>query len=151
MKQLIYFFYLTVFVALFASCSCQKQLQRLRIKCPECFTDTTVRDTFLISEYKTDTTFILSKDIDTFNIINDRVEVQIFKTFDTLKVFAKVPADTIIKEIKVPTVMPCNRKHLDDKTIEKYAKNQTAALFVGIFIGGLVVAGFSWVKKKIKL
>jgi len=121
----------------------------LQIKCPECFVDTTIRDTFLIAEHKTDTTFILSKSIDTFNIVNDRVDIRIIKTIDTLMVYVTVPADTIIRTITIPTVMPCNRKHLDDKTITKYAKNETRALFIGLFFGGLVVALFSWAKKKI--
>ena len=151
MNRLKYYFFLAASVALFASCSCNKQLQRLQIKCPECFADTTIKDTFLISEYQTDTTFILSQNTDTFNIVNDRVQVQILKSTDTLKVHVKIPADTLIKTITVKTVMPCNRKHLDEKTITKFAKRQTAALFIGLFFGGLVVALFSWIKRKLKL
>ena len=135
---------------LFASCSCEKQLQRLRIKCPECFADTTISVPVIISEYETDTVFISSNTIDTFSIVKDRVEVQILKSTDTLKVYVKIPADTIIKAVTVEKIMPCNRKHLDEKTIEKHAKRETAALFAGLFFWGFILMLSLWIKKRLK-
>lgn len=102
---------------LMVGCRCESRLKRIARTCPQFFEPQTLIDTVLVKEFNTDTQFVIQKAIDTFIINKDRVNVKIMKYIDTMKVFIKVPQDTIIvtRTVELPET-PCLKKHRDRLT-----------------------------------
>ena len=92
---------------LFTSCSCEKQMYRLSLRCPDLFAPKHIVDTTIIESFRHDTAFVFSQSqTDTFYITKDRVEVMIIRQTDTLQALIYIPADTIYKEIVVEVPKP---------------------------------------------
>ena len=108
---------ITLFIALIVLVSCDpvKRHNRLVDKYPYVHRNVTqvIRDTttIIVPEIKHDTTFIKTKDIDTFIIEKERLKVVIRQHYDTMYVDATCESDTITvyKEITVP--MYVSEKH----------------------------------------
>lgn len=134
MKKIV----LLILISLIATgCSCTYRLQTLMIRCPELFETKKIIDTVIIPEYKKDTTFFLTGTTDTFTVFQDRIQLKIVRQFDTLKVFTKLPADTIYKTITIEKVKP---------VIEK--KSPIGVYIVlGLFLSSLLLLLFIYLKK----
>ena len=122
------------------SCSCPKQLAKLRYKCPELFYTDTVTKTVIIPEYKYDTTYSFPPGYRwqtpflnplVFPILDERITGEI--TLDTNKISTHlvVRADTVFVSIPVEKVMPCNRKHQP----EDFAKKQRSLRWTFYLLG----------------
>ena len=117
-----------ILLVLFLSCSCPKQLAKLRYKCPELFYTDTVTKTVIIPEYRYDTTHyfpagyrfltpLLNPLI--FPINSKRITGNIAIDTNQIRTHLVVRADTVRVEIQVEKVIPCSRKHLPEDFASK--------------------------------
>jgi len=137
---------LTLLIALITLVSCDpvKRHNRLVDKYPYVHRDVTqvIHDTttIIVPEIKHDTTFIKTKEIDTFIIEKERLKVVIRQHFDTMYVDASCESDTITvyKEITVPM-------YVSEKHKNKYGWIWWIVIFV------LIIAFLLYLFKKILL
>lgn len=90
-------------------CSCEQRLHRLRRHCPDRIETETVIDTLVIDRFRCDTAFVFERDIDTVLMETDRLKIELVKRFDTVRLSAEIPADTIYKERTVEKVIQVDR------------------------------------------
>lgn len=135
MKNLFLFLSLLVLV----SCDPVKRHAKLVEKYPYVHKDVTqvIHDTttIVVPEIKHDTTFIRTKQVDTFIIQKERLRVEIRKHYDTMYVDAECMSDTITiyKQLVVPMYAS-----------EVYAKRYgwIVWIFVFIFLIALILSFF---------
>ena len=91
-------------LALFASCSPQKRLQRLVRLYPELITTDTIhiQDSFFIPEIRLDTFFSEKQLLDTITLTKEKLSVQLLKTHDTIFLDAWHEPDTVVIEKSIP-------------------------------------------------
>ena len=130
-----------ILLVLFLSCSCPKQLAKLRYQCPELFYTDTVTKTVIIPEYKYDTIHYFPAGYRfqvpflnplVFPIVDKRITGNITMDTNRIRTHLVVRADTVRVEIPVEKVMPCNRKHLP----EDYAAKQRNTKWI-CFLSGI--------------
>ena len=154
-----YCFILLVFLS---SCSCQKQLARLRYKCPELFAIDTVITTTIIPEYKYDTLHYFPSGYRlqmpafqytplVFPINEKRLKGNITIDTNSIKANLTVPADTVIIRIPVEKIMPCNRKHLPEDYAERQRKLKRGYYLAGVLTVIVGYFGLQFVLKFFKL
>lgn len=87
----------------FVACSPQRRLNRLVRKHPELISKDTVRiiDTIRIPSIQLDTT-IETKPVDTVYLEKERLQLQIIRHYDTLKIHSLVKPEKIIIKKEIP-------------------------------------------------
>ncbi|MDR0207020.1 MAG: hypothetical protein LBI45_07185 [Bacteroidales bacterium] len=133
-----YFLILLVFLS---SCNCQKQLAKLRYKCPELFTIDTVTKSVVIEEYKYDSIYLFPPGYKLempllqpliFPITGKRITGNIIIDSNRVKTNLIIPAETITVEIPIEKVIPCNRKHFPEDYAEKQRKTKRNFYLLGV-------------------
>lgn len=104
------FAYPLIIAFIISGCSIEKKCNRLHDRnvrsakyCRLVRTDTlTVRDTVYLGTVRKDSTFVMSREVDTFYLNHDRLHVRVIREFDTLRITGQCDSVFIIKEIHVP-------------------------------------------------
>ena len=94
---------LTVFFCLLASCSADWHLRKAIRKNPMIVTKDTVvlNDTFYTPEVHVTDTFVTSK-YDTIELIKDKLQIQIIRQNDTIRLAGTCKSDTLVRTVSVP-------------------------------------------------
>lgn len=131
--------YLIVLLAMLASCSPQKRLNRLLKRHPELFTElTTTRiDTVITTEVVTDTTFLLEGLLtgDTVFIEKEKLQIKMIRNLDSIYVYGHCRPDTLIIERNVPVLTPATAKQ---PIMGKLIVFSIILMFIAIIIGLLL-------------
>ena len=122
-----------------AGCSCQRQLERLQHRCPDCFTHTTahVRDTLPIPAKMLQgaVPWAWLPAGDTVLIENRDITLQLLLDGDTLRVDVEVPPDTLYIDREVTVPCPECDTRLRRLQLDVAV---AAALVVLLFLWGIV-------------
>lgn len=118
-----------VIILLLASCTPQKRLDRLIRRHPELVRVDSVKivDTVITQEVSVDTMRVMNT-YDTFIVSRDRLTVQVIRHQDSIYVFGKCAADTVVIERNVPV-----------KVVEANVTDTPFTTYIIMF--GLVVIG----------
>ena len=97
MKRLI------ILLILLSSCSSQWHLKRAIKKSPDIIKTEyiSIRDTVIVKGVEYHDT-IVSKSIDTIEVVKEKLQLKIIRTYDTISIQAKCLPDTIIRTIETP-------------------------------------------------
>lgn len=100
-------FLIVTLLFFFAGCDCGKQLHRLSYRCPELFERKMIISSIVIPEKELDTVFVFSQGpTDTVITYQDNIIATIIRQYDTLKIYVRVPSDTVYVEIPVEVPRP---------------------------------------------
>ncbi len=119
----------SLLLLLLASCTPQKRLDRLIRRHPELVRVDSVKiiDTVITQEVSVDTMQVMNTH-DTFIVNRDRLTVQVIRNQDSIYVFGKCAADTVVIERNVPV-----------KVVEANVADTPFTTYIIMF--GLVVIG----------
>jgi hypothetical protein len=124
------------------SCGAQWHLKKALKKDPSILQkDTlTVVDTIVLKPVEVKDTVVLNS-VDTITIIKEKLKVNIFRSFDTIRVDAICDADTIVSVVEVPyeKIVYVEKKNWIDKLI---------VLFRYVFIGAALLLVINLVRTK---
>lgn len=121
---------LTVFFCLLASCSADWHLRKAIRKNPMIVTKDTVvlNDTFYTPEVHVTDTFVTSK-YDTIELIKDKLQIQIIRQNDTIRLAGTCKSDTLVRVVRIPV----------EKIVYKEAKKDSPFKYFAVGVWGLCV------------
>ena len=121
---------LTVFFCLLASCSADWHLRKAIRKNPMIVTKDTVvlNDTFYTPEVHVTDTFVTSK-YDTIELIKDKLQIQIIRQNDTIRLAGTCKSDTLVRVVRIPV----------EKIVYKEAKKDSPFKYFTVAVWGLCV------------
>lgn len=121
---------LTVFFCLLASCSADWHLRKAIRKNPMIVTKDTVvlNDTFYTPEVHVTDTFVTSK-YDTIELIKDKLQIQIIRQNDTIRLAGTCKSDTLVRVVRIPF----------EKIVYKEAKKDSPFKYFAVGVWGLCV------------
>lgn len=121
---------LTVFFCLLASCSADWHLRKAIKKNPMIVTKDTVvlNDTFYTPEVHVTDTFVTSK-YDTIELIKDKLQIQIIRQNDTIRLAGTCKSDTLVRVVRIPV----------EKVVYKEAKKDSPFKYFAVGVWGLCV------------
>ena len=121
---------LTVFFCLLASCSADWHLRKAIRKNPMIVTKDTVvlNDTFYTPEVHVTDTFVTSK-YDTIELIKDKLQIQIIRQNDTIRLAGTCKSDTLVRVVRIPV----------EKIVYKEAKKDSPFKYFTVGVWGLCV------------
>ena len=121
---------LTVFFCLLVSCSADWHLRKAIRKNPMIVTKDTVvlNDTFYTPEVHVTDTFVTSK-YDTIELIKDKLQIQIIRQNDTIRLAGTCKSDTLVRVVRIPV----------EKIVYKEAKKDSPFKYFTVAVWGLCV------------
>jgi hypothetical protein len=121
---------LMVFFCLLASCSADWHLRKAIRKNPMIVTKDTVvlNDTFYTPEVHVTDTFVTSK-YDTIELIKDKLQIQIIRQNDTIRLAGTCKSDTLVRVVRIPV----------EKIVYKEAKKDSPFKYFTVAVWGLCV------------
>lgn len=121
---------LTAFFCLLASCSADWHLRKAIRKNPMIVTKDTVvlNDTFYTPEVHVTDTFVTSK-YDTIELIKDKLQIQIIRQNDTIRLAGTCKSDTLVRVVRIPV----------EKIVYKEAKKDSPFKYFAVGVWGLCV------------
>lgn len=121
---------LTAFFCLLASCSADWHLRKAIRKNPMIVTKDTVvlNDTFYTPEVHVTDTFVTSK-YDTIELIKDKLQIQIIRQNDTIRLAGTCKSDTLVRVVRIPV----------EKIVYKEAKKNSPFKYFTVGVWGLCV------------
>ena len=121
---------LTVFFCLLASCSADWHLRKAIRKNPMIVTKDTVvlNDTFYTPEVHITDTFVTGK-YDTIELIKDKLQIQIIRQNDTIRLAGTCKSDTLVRVVRIPV----------EKIVYKEAKKDSPFKYFAVGVWGLCV------------
>lgn len=121
---------LTAFFCLLASCSADWHLRKAIRKNPMIVTKDTVvlNDTFYTPEVHVTDTFVTSK-YDTIELIKDKLQIQIIRHNDTIRLAGTCKSDTLVRVVRIPV----------EKIVYKEAKKDSPFKYFAVGVWGLCV------------